>query len=111
MAGLPLDQVLSAPSRALQRSSVSHLLLEFCSLEDFGKSEGVTGFYRNAGRGMELLSRSIPSLRKIFFDIEGRDLKAWELATGGSGEWQEMDEWEALRVISVEGMRDSGRDN
>ena len=58
---------------------------------------------------MRLLSSSIPSLRKIFFDVEGRDLKAWEMDTAGSGEWREMDAWAALRVISEEGMRDSGR--
>ncbi|PIL27802.1 hypothetical protein GSI_10956 [Ganoderma sinense ZZ0214-1] len=106
---LPLDQVLAALSQALPRSSVSHLLLELSSLGEFGQSEELKAFYRNASDVMQLLSSSIPSLRKIFFDIEGRDLKAWEMDTAGSGAWMEMNEWVALRVISEEGMRDSGR--
>lgn len=88
---------------------MTYLLLELSSLGDFAQSEEMRAFYRDARGRMQLLSSSIPSLRKIFFDIEGRDLKAWELDAAGSGEWREMSEWEALRFISAEGMRDSGR--
>ena len=88
---------------------MSHLLLDISSLGEFGLSEELRTFYRNAREAMRLLSSSIPSLRKIFFDIEGRDPKAWEMGTSGSGEWREMDAWAALRVISEEGMRDSCR--
>ncbi len=105
------SNVQAALSQALLRSSVSHLLLELSSLGDFRQSEELRAFYRDASEGIRFLSCSIPSLGKIFFDVEGRDLRAWELDTAGSGKWLEMSEWEALRIISVEGMRDSGRAN
>ncbi len=95
----------STLSQALSRSSVSHLLLELSSLGGRVNTEEVARFYQDTGRGMRLLSDSIPSLRKIFFDIEGQGFKAWELTVGGRGEWTEMEEWEALKVISAEGMR------
>ena len=95
--------------QALAVSSVSHLLLELSSLGECGQSEELRAFYRDAGDSMRLLSNSVPSLRRIFFDVEGRDMKAWEMSTAGHGGWVEMDQWAALRIISMEGMRDSAR--
>ncbi|TBU29407.1 hypothetical protein BD309DRAFT_992168 [Dichomitus squalens] len=110
---LPLEQLLLALSQTLARSSISHILLELPSQSDFSQMEALTEteLHRELERGMQLLAGSIPSLRHIVFDIEGKGLKAWEVADIEIAKWRPITECDARRIVSLEGMIWSGRDD
>ncbi|EJF63585.1 hypothetical protein DICSQDRAFT_134137 [Dichomitus squalens LYAD-421 SS1] len=108
---LPLEQLLLALSQTLARSSISHILLELPSQSDFSQIEALTELHRELERGMQLLAGSIPSLRHIVFDIEGKGLKAWEVADIEIAKWRPITECDARQIVSLEGMIWSGRDD